>query len=637
LDAAGTGVKRRIYGEASEICSYLAPKTVRIEETEGVFKCPMDDCVFQSTDFDQFNVHLLVEHSDVFRDYSSLKASESTNGGLLNNELPTSIDSPISELIVANDRSSNGNVNSSQIDGMNVSVVEGLKTDCLLDDGTSCETKSVVLMEVHDSGGGFVKIEDHEQDSEEFLPIQCSNPSTLSVVVVPNIAQAGQMQTGSDTPITSLPNLQYVERELKAEGLLSNAGGVTAEMLMEDSCCTDSATFDEPTAVQLMAPNLSFGGAMANMQFVAGSPYVSDTSTLSENNVIFDDEDGEPGHDDDMLDYTSVGYHPLMHDQHEAALWMFRHRLISNSMLCKLCLHKMVWSEQNTADCFAWKCYNIACEQYKRKRKQFIRSKSIFEDIGLPLGWCLETMRLWSAGLNVRQAVRQRVITMPFLLKTYRRYRDVCADYISKNPQLVGGRDSKCHAHVIEIPVKLCKKRKDEPLRPYVLIVVDMRGATDTRMFSAALLDDLRPESFMRAFQQAVVPKTKICCDRSIPLNELQGLDGTTRSYLQFCEPKSMGFKQDEALRGFLWKFRRDLLASYRFCGFAGRANALAECLWRYRFGANAFENLYPLCERLELSLSLRFPSVMHAPYPLFSKPLNPRACSTKTDPSNAS
>uniref|UniRef100_A0A0M3I9I0 HTH CENPB-type domain-containing protein n=1 Tax=Ascaris lumbricoides TaxID=6252 RepID=A0A0M3I9I0_ASCLU len=306
------------------------------------------------------------------------------------------------------------------------------------------------------------------------------------------------------------------------------------------------------------------------------------------------EEDGNLALNDRRLDI-------LVHDQRKAALWMKHHRLIASSPRCSVCSMLLKWViQRNCADYFAWKCINIECEQFKMLH--FIRSNSIFDDMRLSLGSYIEAMRLWSAGIVIRRAAKRSGIPNASLTSAYRRFRDVCVNYIERNSLQLGGVKSDCQAHIIQIITKFHIKQSWEAFKFHVLIIVDLNSKP--QVFHLEAIEDLSPESIMLVIRKIVMRGTRISCGQSVPIQALiehnaqthRALmlesDGIASDEFHFCGAEFTNIGKVNAMKSLLWKLRCGLLASYRLCGLASCEGAAAEYLWTYRFSDNPFANL---------------------------------------------
>uniref|UniRef100_A0A0M3IDE9 MADF domain-containing protein n=1 Tax=Ascaris lumbricoides TaxID=6252 RepID=A0A0M3IDE9_ASCLU len=117
--------------------------------SKRLFSCPVTDCFFRSTDFSRYNAHLVAEHPDVFKMGTSIESRESLNDGAIGDDYFVSVDAEDYEGGDEDDRPKNddeGILHCERISA-NVSLVEPVKADSLMDEVECYGSKDVLLTE----------------------------------------------------------------------------------------------------------------------------------------------------------------------------------------------------------------------------------------------------------------------------------------------------------------------------------------------------------------------------------------------------------------------------------------------------------------------------------------------------------
>ncbi|VDM47785.1 unnamed protein product [Toxocara canis] len=575
LYATGTVV------EKGDEAMYLEPNT-SVDMTAAVgtnysaqhmFSCPLNGCFFESNDFDHFNAHLVGRHSDVFRVGTAIEVVGSCDDGSVNNECLDTVNLNVAEVVRLDNQSPAVAATNESNTFANGAIVEHLKMHYFFDKSDCSESKGALMTERRLMNG---------TDATNGDEIVRNNSSFEVVVPKTDTYASDDSRETTLTSFVNVPNEITVEREsssTSAVASVTNKDVNEGSIQINDDLPATSTSNSQTTRTDLEVESISSSG-----EAVAAEMLMEESSVSPEDGRSLDEDD-----DDEEDDLTNCKYHPLMHHQRNAALWLKRHRLIASSMRCSSCVEPLRWTyDERCSDCFVWKCGNVICDRCDEHVS--IRSGSIFDDRRLTLGWYIEVMRLWSIGLNVRKAVKQSGIPAAPLIDAYRRFRRVCVEYIRKNPLPIGGSYSDCYAIIVPIILKCAI----ESHKMYIMIIVDLNS--NPKMLHLEAITDVGAESMMRVIRRVVIPGTKIHCDQSVSLKALIEFNDKQHSLqsgrFYFDESQLKNTEKIDELRLLFHKLKRELIDVYRLCGFANRDGADWEYLWRHRFGEDAFLNL---------------------------------------------
>ncbi|KHN75676.1 hypothetical protein Tcan_12695 [Toxocara canis] len=396
LYATGTVV------EKGDEAMYLEPNT-SVDMTAAVgtnysaqhmFSCPLNGCFFESNDFDHFNAHLVGRHSDVFRVGTAIEVVGSCDDdGSVNNECLDTVNLNVAEVVRLDNQSPAVAATNESNTFANGAIVEHLKMHYFFDKSDCSESKGALMTEMPPAVVAN-RLNMATQSTSEMPLVKrrrlmngtdatngdeiVRNNSSFEVVVPKTDTYASD--DSRETTLTSfvnVPNEITVEREsssTSAVASVTNKDVNEGSIQINDDLPATSTSNSQTTRTDLEVESISSSG-----EAVAAEMLMEESSVSPEDGRSLDEDD-----DDEEDDLTNCKYHPLMHHQRNAALWLKRHRLIASSMRCSSCVEPLRWTyDERCSDCFVWKCGNVICDRCDEHVS--IRSGSIFDDRRLTL------------------------------------------------------------------------------------------------------------------------------------------------------------------------------------------------------------------------------------------------------------